>query len=434
MFYEINSTTISCEGLILKVLVHGINYSPELTGIGKYTGEMGPWFADNGAEVKVVTSPPYYPNWAVSYGYQNRYQREVIEGVEVIRCPLYVPKTPSILLRLIHLVSFSVTSFFVMLMQIFWKPDVIVVIAPSLMCAPIALLVAQCCGAKTVLHIQDFEIDAMFGLQMMKSARGRRVKIAAACERWFFQRFDQVSTISYSMMRLAISKGVDVSQMLFTPNWVDTTFVSPDASGARFREKFGITDAQKVVLYSGNIGRKQGLSMVLEAAACYGHDVNVQFVIIGNGSHKAELAQQAKRLALTNVQFGDLVPYEDLPELLAMADVHLVVQQKGAADVVLPSKLTSILALGGHALITAEQGTELAILVERYSGIAGLVEPEDLEAFVEGLDLLLALESRTVNHVARDYAVNKLSKDAVLKTFFSHLKKLGGFQEITNPS
>jgi colanic acid biosynthesis glycosyl transferase WcaI len=418
----------------LKLLIYGINYAPELTGIGKYTGEMGPWFADVGADVRVVTSPPYYPNWAMSCGYTNRYQREVIGDVDVIRCPLYVPKIPGTLSRLIHLVSFSVTSFFVMLRQIFWKPDVIVVIAPSLMCAPTALFVAQCCAAKTVLHIQDFEIDAMFGLQMMKSARGRRVKIAAACERWLLQRFDQVSTISYSMMRLAINKGVDASQVLFTPNWVDTTFVSPDISGARFREKFGFTDAQKVVLYSGNIGRKQGLSVVLEAAAFYEHDANVQFVIVGNGSHKAELAQQAKRLELTNVQFRDLVPYEDLPELLSMADVHLVVQQKGAADVVLPSKLTSILSLGGYALITAEQGTELAILVESYPGIAGLVEPENLAAFVEGLDLLLALESRAVNHVARDYAVNNLSKDAVLKTFFSHLTTLGGFQEVTKPS
>jgi colanic acid biosynthesis glycosyl transferase WcaI len=415
-------------------LIYGINYGPELTGIGKYTGEMAPCFSEFGADVRVVTSPPYYPNWAMSYGYKNRYQRQNIEGVDVIRCPLYVPKTPGTVSRLIHLISFSISSFFAMIMQVFWKPGIIIVVAPSLMCAPAALLVAQCCGAKTVLHIQDFEIDAMFGLQMMKSIRGRRVKIAAACERWLLQRFDQVSTISYSMMRRTITKGVDASRVLFTPNWVDTTFVSPDTSGARYREKFGFTAAQKIVLYSGNIGRKQGLSMVLEAAACYENDANVRFVIIGNGSHKAELAQQAKKLALMNVHFGDLVPYEDLPELLSMADVHLVVQQKGAADVVLPSKLTSILSLGGHALITAEQGTELAILVESYPGIAGLVEPEDLAAFVEGLDLLLALESRTVNHVARDYAVNKLSKDAVLKTFFSHLTKLGGFQEITKPS
>jgi colanic acid biosynthesis glycosyl transferase WcaI len=187
---------------------------------------------------------------------------------------------------------------------------------------------------------------------------------------------------------------------------------------------FGFTSDHKIVLYSGNIGEKQGLSMVLEAAALYMNNSQVQFVIVGNGVQREELVGLSEKLKLTNVHFSNLVPYEDLPELLAMAEVHLVVQRKGAADVVLPSKLTSILSLGGHALITAEKDTELALLIERYPGIACLVEPEELSEFVGGLDLLLGEETRAVNKVARDYAVDKLARDAVLTDFLAHISGL----------
>ena len=413
----------------LKVLVYGINYSPELTGIGKYTGDMGPWLVGRGAQVKIVTAPPYYPDWAMSFDYRNRFVREAINGVDVIRCPLYVPRSPTAFTRLLHLLSFSVTSILPMLFQIFWRPNVIIVIAPSILCAPTGLLVAALCGAKTVLHIQDYELDAMFGLNMMKNTGGRMMRLATSVERWLLRRFDRVSTISFSMMRRAQEKGVDESKIMHTPNWVDTDFVAPSISGARYRALFGFTPDHKIVLYSGNIGEKQGLSMVLEAAALYMSNSQVQFMIVGNGVQREELVGLSEKLKLTNVHFSNLVPYEDLPDLLAMADVHLVVQRKGAADVVLPSKLASILALGGHALITAEQDTELALLVERYPGIACLVEPEDLSAFVAGLDVLLSTDTRIVNDVARDYAVEKLAKDAVLTEFLAHLSTLAGAHE-----
>ncbi|MDA9064628.1 glycosyltransferase WbuB [Pseudomonadales bacterium] len=413
----------------MRLLIYCINYSPELTGIGKYTGEMAPWLAKKNVNVRVVTAPPYYPNWRVSGEYKNRYSCKVIDDVDVLRCPLFVPQSPSTFTRLVHLASFSLSSFLPMLGQVFWRPNVVVVIAPSLFCAPVGLMISALCGAKTVLHIQDYELDAMFGLNMMKNTGGRMMRLAAFVERWLLRRFDRVSTISFSMMRRAQEKGADESRIMHTPNWVDTDFVAPSISGARYRALFGFTSDHKIVLYSGNIGEKQGLSMVLEAAALYVNRSDVQFVIVGNGVQREKLVGLSEKLKLTNVHFSNLVPYEDLPDLLAMADVHLVVQRKGAADVVLPSKLTSILSLGGHALITAEQDTELALLVERYPGIACLVKPEDLSAFVAGLDVLLSTDTRIVNDVARDYAVEKLAKDAVLTEFLAHLSTLAGAHE-----
>lgn len=139
----------------MKILVYGINYSPELTGIGKYTGEMVEWLVAQGHEVRVITAPPYYPQWQVGENYSAwRYKRE--EGAATVwRCPLYVPKQPSTLKRLLHLGSFAVSSFFPLMAQRRWKPDRIIGVVPTLFCTPGMRLLAKLSGARTVLHIED---------------------------------------------------------------------------------------------------------------------------------------------------------------------------------------------------------------------------------------------------------------------------------------
>ncbi|MBT6187030.1 MAG: colanic acid biosynthesis glycosyltransferase WcaI, partial [Rhodospirillales bacterium] len=95
----------------MKILFHTINYIPELTGIGKFSGEMGSWFAEQGHDVRVVTTPPYYPEWKIRAGYRKYwYAREMIKGAKVIRCPFWVPEHPTGLKRILHLASFSLSA------------------------------------------------------------------------------------------------------------------------------------------------------------------------------------------------------------------------------------------------------------------------------------------------------------------------------------
>ncbi len=397
----------------MKFLLYGINYSPELTGIGKYSGEMGSWLAAQGHEVRVVTAPPYYPAWRIGSNYRNRYTTERIDGVTVHRCPLFVPQEPRTLTRLLHLLSFAFSSFFVLLSLLWWRPQVVFVVEPTLFCLPGAWLYARLTGAKLVLHVQDYEIDAMFGLGLMQG--GLLARVARSVERWWMRRADLVSTISRSMMRLAVAKGVPEDRVVFFPNWVDTGFITPDTDRQFYRRLWNIPDATRVVLYSGNMGKKQGLELVIDAARHYQSRPDVLFLLVGQGAARAEL--EAAACGLDNVRLVPLQPYEQLPQLLALADVHLVVQKKGAADVVLPSKLTGILSAGGHALITAEVETELGLLCCQYPGIAKLVEPESLPLFLAGLEALLATDTRRHNRVARGYAGHNLDRDAILQRF-----------------
>ena len=145
--------------------LHGINYWPELTGIGKYTGEMAQWLVSRGHDVRVIAAPPYYPQWSILKGYTgSRWQLDVVHGVRVYRCPLWIPTKLSGVKRLLHLASFALSSIPVMFWQLLWRCDVLLVIEPPLVCAPTAILVARLSRAKAWLHIQDFEVDAAFDL------------------------------------------------------------------------------------------------------------------------------------------------------------------------------------------------------------------------------------------------------------------------------
>jgi len=107
-----------------------------------------------------------------------------------------------------------------------------------------------------------------------------------------------------------------------------------------------------------------------------------------------------------------------------MADVHLVIQKRGAADAVLPSKLTNILSAGGYAIVTAEQETELGVLADKFPGIYERIEPEDSSLLVSAVNKLLGQDRALHNKVARDYAVEYLSKDKILRRFEEDMKAL----------
>jgi colanic acid biosynthesis glycosyl transferase WcaI len=393
----------------MKILVYGINYAPELTGIGKYSAEMAEWLAARGHEVSVVTAPPYYPQWEVHAGYRaGRYRKEARRGVTVRRAPLWVPGKPGGLKRLVHLASFALSSLPSLLRAAAGRPDIVLVVEPAFFCAPAAWLAARLCGARAWLHIQDYEVDAAFELGLLKG-KGLRAAVLRA-ERWLMRRFDRVSTISNRMLDLALAKGVDPGRAVLLPNWIDVEAIAP-REGGDYRAELGIPDGAVVALYSGNMGGKQGLQTLADVARRLEREQRLWFVFCGQGPERAPLEAQCQ--GLRRVVFLDLQPAERLGELLNTADIHLLPQRAGAADLVMPSKLTGMLASGRPVVCGAAPGTELAGVVAR----CGLVTPpEDGAAMAEAVRRLgdNAQIRATLGAAARQYAQAHLHVDAVL--------------------
>jgi colanic acid biosynthesis glycosyl transferase WcaI len=397
----------------MKLLVYGINFAPELTGIGKYTGEMVAWLAARGHEVRVVTAPPYYPDWAIRPGYSgSRYAREDWRGATVFRTPLWVPRKLTGLKRLLHLASFALSSLPTLLAQWRWKPDVVWVTEPPLFCSPAALAFARLRSAKAWLHIQDYEVDAAFELGLLKGAGAR--SIVAAAERGLMRRFDRISTISSRMMERAGSKGCEAARLVSLPNWADVSAVQPLQAASSYRAELGIAQDAVVALYSGNMGAKQGLELLAEMAHLLQGRPDLEFVFCGNGAGRADLMRRCEKLA--NVRFLDLQPVERLGDLLGLADIHLLPQRADAADLVMPSKLTGMLSSGRPVVAGARPETELG-RVAAQCGIA--VAPDDARAFADAV-LTLASQPdlrRELSLRARAFAEANFDRDAVLARF-----------------
>lgn len=402
----------------MRFLIYGINFPPDLVGIPKYTGEMAHWLAVNGHEVRVVTAPPYYPAWRVGEGYRaGQYRRERSSwangaAADVWRCPLWVPEHPSGLKRLLHLASFAASSFPVMLRQAAWRPDVVVVVEPTLFCAPAALLAARLSGAKAWLHIQDLEVDAAFDMGLLP--KGRVSRAALAFERWLLRRFDRVSTISEAMCDRVLGKGVDAERVGLFPNWVDVRSIAPMAHPSTFREELGLGDDTRVALYAGNLGEKQGLELLVDAAQRLRDRRDLVFVIAGSGSGRQRLENLAE--GLPNVKFLPLQPLERLNDLLNLADVHLLPQRADAADLVMPSKLTGMVASGRSVVATAAPETQVSKVVAD-CGVA--VPPGDGAAFANAIVALVddAERRAAFGAAARSYAESDLAQDAIMERF-----------------
>lgn len=404
----------------MKILVYGLNFAPELSGVGKYTAEMAELLAARGHEVRMICAPPYYPQWRVQDGYRAwRYRRETWRGIDVRRAPLWVPSRPGGLTRIVHLASFALSSLPSLARAAWWRPQVVMLVAPTLLCAPGALALARAARAKTWLHIQDFEVDAAFDLGLLQG--GRAVRFARAAERALLRRFDVVSSISDRMVERVVDKGVDAARAVCVPNWVDTSAIFPLPFPSAYRRQLGIPATNTVVLYSGAMGAKQGIEILADVAAALAPRRDISFVFCGDGAAKRELV--ARCAALPNCHVLPLQPSATLNELLNVADIHVLPQRNDAADLVMPSKLTGMLASGRAVVAMARPGTSLFDVVSNH-GVA--VPPEDCDTLAATIVALAADPARraALGRAARQYAQRMLSPHSIFGMLDARLAAL----------
>jgi len=391
----------------LRILFVVLNYDPEPIGCGKYNGEFARSLAERGHDVRVICAPPYYPWWKIQEPYSAfRYKYEVVDGVKIIRCPLYIPKRLSGLKRIFHLLSAGLNFFPTVLWGLPFRPHVIFNVQPTLATSLVAYLLANLTGAKFWLHVQDIEVAAASKLRMVPKPV---LRWAERIERRIYWRASKVSTISESMAEKLVQRGSPEKVAIF-PNWVDTNRITPQETSS-YRQELGISSDTFVALYAGNMGEKQGLEVVLGAAKILQNNPNIQFVLAGEGSLRTELLEGAH--SLPNVRFLPLQAAARMSDFLALGNVHLVPQKAGVGDLVMPSKMTAILSAGRPSIVTALPNDELASIGDQ-CGISVL--PGDVAGFANAIRYLASEpeDCKMLGIQARQYALDNLDSVKIL--------------------
>ena len=397
----------------MKILIYGLNYFPEKVGIGKYTSEMAEWLSNANHEVKVITSNPYFPQWDIK---ENSYKKEIIKSVEVYRCILWVPRNPTGIKRIIHLISFSISSIPIMIKQAFWKPDIIFTIAPSFFCAPISILTAKLCRKKVLnwIHLQDLEFDAAFKLGFLKSDILQ--KIGRFLELLVLNNFSSVSTISNAMLKNLVLKGVKNDKLFLFPNWVDINEIYPiDKFNIKnkYIKKLSINKDQTVIMYSGSLNKKQGVDTLLKLVEAFKDRSDILWIIAGGGTSYKKVKKFCN--SYENSICLPLQPRENLNQFLNTADIHLIPQKKEAADLVMPSKLLTILACGKAFIAGSSKESELGKIA---SQVGIRVDPDNFNNFKNAIEKLINDKDfrYTLGKKSRNYAIENFEKYKILKS------------------
>lgn len=412
----------------LRILIVSLNFAPEETATGKYTGELASWLAARGHAVDAIAGLPHYPEWRVRDKYKGKgLWEESLDGVRVLRTPHPVPESGSVSAkkRILMELGFSFASlrWWIPILFSRHRYDAVIAICPPLQTAVMPVIYSVIRRVPWILHVQDFQVDAALRLGMLRM--GKLDRMLFRLENFFLRRATRVSSITPSMCRRAVEKGAKDSHTWHVPNWADITHITPGERDNTFRSELGVSPDDVLVMYAGAIATKQGLDVLIDAASTMKEDSRYHFVIVGNGSDRERLEARAYELGLPRLQFLDLQPRARLGEMLSAADIHLVIQKREAADLVMPSKLTNILASGRPSIATADSGTALWDVLED-GGCGTCVPPEDVVALADAIRSLgddAPARSRK-GEQARRYAEANLEQAVILEAFEQQLTTL----------
>ncbi len=401
------------------IVIIGVNFSPEDTSTGLYTTQMAEFLSDKGFNVSVITGFPYYPQWEIWESYRDKpdYFEETFRGVTIFRFKQFTPKNPSFLKRIRHILSFTFGS--LKNLKKIENTDLVIAIVPFTADIWLAQKLAKKHNAKVWVHVQDFEFDAAFEAGVVKDEIVKKIlsKILYRAETKLLDKSDIVSTISFSMLTKAKKK--TKSEVFYFPNWVDRDFINPEKA-----KKHRFMNSNKFkILYSGNIGAKQDWEKYIEFVSYFEKRGDVEFILVGDGAKKEWLFSRLKEFK--NVKYYPPVPYEELPDLLCSADLHLLFQKESVVDTVMPSKLLGMMASGKPSLITGNPGSEVADVINQSKGgmFFSNTQLKDLVDFVDGLMKNRGLADEYGKN-AQQYVIKNFSKNAVLGRFAEKVKEI----------
>lgn len=409
-----------------KVLVLGINYPPEHTGIAPYTGAMSRGLARRGIAARVIAAHPHYPDWKVKPGYGQWSRSEHLDGVAVTRVRHYVPNPPKGVRRLASEFSFGVRS----TATAWGSPDAIVAVSPALISSALAALKAKTLhrSVPLIVWVQD-----LYARGMTETGQGGRAAQAlAAIEGRLLRSADRVVVIHERFADIIANDfAVDRARITVVRNWTHLAPFPPvDVPTAR--ERFGWRKDETIVLHTGNMGVKQGLTNVINTARLAEHRGDpIRFVLVGDGGERERLELLGR--GVETLQFIPPLDDQDYAAALTSADVLLVNELAGVAEMAVPSKLTSYFSAGRPVIAATDPGGITAGEVRAAN--AGHVVPADDPEALRNAVLELRADPGSATALGANglrYRQTVLEEDAAIEKFADMLYSVTGVGDREN--
>lgn len=399
----------------MQILIYSYNYHPEPIGIAPLMTELAEGLVKRGHQVRVITGMPNYPQREIYEEYRGKwYVTEQRNGVTIQRCYLRIKSKPNLIDRLLLELSFVFTSLPQALNG--WRPDVILLTVPPLLVSLPATLLSWFYNCPVVLNVQDILPEAAIRTGLLKNKF--MIWALESLEKFAYRKSHTISVIADGFVKNLINKKVPINKIACIPNWVDTNFIRPLPQKAKNWKLFHKLNDKFVVLYSGNIALTQGLETVIEAAASLRHIPEITFAIAGESKALKRLQKYCLACGADNVLLLPLQPREKLPDMLAAADVGLVVQKRNVISFNMPSKIPLLLASGSPIVASVPASGTAARAVKQSGGgvVVAPESPEDLAAAIMNLysnpDLTAKLGEK-----ARKFAMERYSFEQALMAY-----------------
>ncbi len=366
---------------------------------------------ERGHEVEVLTGFPNYPGGKLYNGYSLRlWQKESVEGVAIVRVPLYTSHDRSALRRTWNYLSFAITAT-ILGPALVRRPDVIYAYHPPGTVGLPALALSRWFGVPVVYDVQDLWPDAITATGMLPNSLA--IALLDRFCRYVYRHADRVVALSPGFRRVLIERGVDADRSSVIYNWapeqqaVTTGIRLPDD---RFR-----------VVFAGNIGIVQGLDAVLDAAAlCAVTMPQVEFYFIGGGVDVERLRRRAVELRLANVQFLEWQSPTVIGTFLEAAGALLVhLRDDPLFAVTIPSKTQAYLA-AGRPIVMAVRGDAADLVKQAGAGV--FAEPDNPESIAEAVRKLAEMtpvDRERIGRAGRAFYERELAIDHAVEQFDS---------------
>jgi colanic acid biosynthesis glycosyl transferase WcaI len=408
----------------VKLLVLCPHYEPDVAPTGEVMTAIVSELAGRGHEIQVVTSLPWYRRHRVEPDWRGRPVRLGVTrgGIRVTRVHPFPTAKANVAARAAGFAGFTALSA-AAAVAARDRPDAVLAMSPPITLGLAGWAAARRWRAPLVFNLQDIFPDAAIDT----GAIGGRRLVAAArrLERFIYDRTAAVTVLSEDM-RANVEAKLDANRSgsaRVIPNFVDVSRIRPHSRDTAYRAEHGLGD-RTVVMYAGNVGFSQPLDLLVAAARAHRHRDDVVFVVNGEGS--ARPALEASAADLPNVVFVGYQPAERLNELLASADIHVVVLREGLARSSVPSKIYSILAAGRPVVVSVDPHTQLPRMIDE-AGCGVAVAPGDQLAFDTAIETLIDDPDRrdAMGRRGRAYVERCMTPQAVAAAYEALFGELG---------